>query len=57
MRKIRLSVGARDIYGKRLNTDDYKPVYSVKGETPMTVIIVVQGEKRVFSKTDLVYSE
>ena len=57
MRKIRLSVGARDIYGKGLSKDDYKPIYNVKGETPMTVIIMVQGEKRVFSKTDLVYSE
>lgn len=57
MRKVRLTIGSRDIYDVPLHGDDYKKVYQVVGETPMTVIINVRGERRCFNKTEIEYSE
>lgn len=57
MRKVRISLGAKDIYGMAMHAEDYKKIYDVKGETPLTVIIVVRGEKWIFNKRDIIYNE
>ena len=57
MRKVRIAIGSRDIYDVPLHGDEYKIVYQVVGETPMTVIINVRGERRCFNKVDIEYSE
>lgn len=56
MFKVRIALGATDIYGQALHIDDYKLVYDVVGETPTTVMINVRGERRTFSKVDITYS-
>ena len=56
MFKVRIALGASDIYGEKLHVDDYKLVYDVVGETPTTVMISVRGERRTFSKVDITYS-
>lgn len=57
MRKVRIAIGSRDIYGMAMHGDDYKKIYQVVGETPTTVIINVRGERRCFNKTEIEYSE
>ena len=56
MFKVRIALGACDVYGQALHIDDYKQVYDVVGETPTTVMIKVRGERRTFSKVDITYS-
>lgn len=56
MFKVRIALGACDVYGEKLHVDDYKQVYDVVGETPTTVMIKVRGERRTFNKADITYS-